>query len=65
MWKIGFNEKWTSLVMNCVRSTSLSILINSILGDTFMQQSGLKQGILFSYICLLYVCKHCQQIGGM
>lgn len=44
MRKMGFNERWTSLVMRCVSTVSYSILVNGSPSDSFSPNQGLRQG---------------------
>lgn len=42
--KLGFGERWTGLIMACVRFVSYSIKVNGILGDPIFPSRGLRQG---------------------
>lgn len=65
--KLGFSLAWITLIMNCVRSVSLSLLINGKPSKTFSPSRGLRQGdplspflfILISVILSTIVKKAC------
>ncbi|XP_026453233.1 uncharacterized protein LOC113353984 [Papaver somniferum] len=40
----GFNKDWCRLIMQCVTTTSFSVLLNGIPGETFTVDRGLRQG---------------------
>ena len=44
MEKMGFNNKWISLMMNCISSVSYSILINGVIHCSIIPSRGLRQG---------------------
>ena len=44
MEKIGFGRKWIRWIMNCVTSTSLSILLNGSPLKPLKMEKGLRQG---------------------
>ena len=44
MLKMGFNSKWISLMMECVRTVSYFVLINGELRGYFHPSKGLRQG---------------------
>lgn len=44
MLKLGFGERWTTLIMPCVRSVSYSVKVNGVLGDAIFPSRSLRQG---------------------
>ena len=44
MEKMGFNNKWISLMMNCISSVSYSVLINGVIHGSIILTRGLRQG---------------------
>ncbi|KAI3459158.1 hypothetical protein Pfo_015821 [Paulownia fortunei] len=44
MKKIGFTEKWISLVRNCIENCWFSVLINGMTAGFFKSSRGLRQG---------------------
>lgn len=44
LFKLGFGQKWTSLVMKCVRSVSYAAIVNGVPGETITPSKGLRQG---------------------
>lgn len=54
MEKIGFHERWISLIMHCITIVSYSVLINGVAYGSIITTRGLRQGDLFSsYLFLL------------
>ena len=54
MLKMGFHSRWVSLVMECVRTVSYSVLINGDPKGFFYPTRGFRQGDLISpYLFLL------------
>lgn len=43
MRKLGFNERWVKLIMDCVRTVTYSILINGQAGESFKPSRRLRQ----------------------
>ena len=55
MVKMGFNNKWISLIMNCISTVSHSILINGMNHGNITPTRGLRQEDPLSfYLFLLY-----------
>ena len=44
MMKMGFGWKWINWIMNCVCSSSMSILLNGSPLKPFKMEKGLRQG---------------------
>lgn len=42
MEKLGFQEKWTSLVMHCIITVSYSVLINGVAHGCIVPTRGLR-----------------------
>ena len=55
MVKMGFKNKWISLIMNCISTVSYSILINGMNHGNITPTRGLRQEDPLSfYLFLLY-----------
>ena len=57
MRKLGFSEKWISLMMLCVSTVSYSILINGVPTGFIKPTRGIRQGDNLSHSCSYYVLK--------
>ena len=44
MEKMGFHEKWISLIMQCISTVSYSVIINGIVNGCIHLTRGLRQG---------------------
>ncbi|KAL6878487.1 hypothetical protein ACP4OV_012657 [Aristida adscensionis] len=44
MTRMGFDQRWISLIMKCVMSVSYKIKVNGILSEAFVPERGLRQG---------------------
>lgn len=44
MQRMGFDESWIGLIMNCVTSVSYKIKVNGVLSNNFKPERGLRQG---------------------
>jgi hypothetical protein len=44
MGKMGFNEEWIKVIMNCVKSVSYRVKVNRNLQNGFIPERGLRQG---------------------
>lgn len=48
MSKLGFKDKWIRLVMDCITTSSFSVIINRTPKGMISPQRGLRQGCLLS-----------------
>jgi len=48
MLKLGFSERWVSLVKQCISSVSFRINVNEELCEPFLPTRGIRQGDLLS-----------------
>lgn len=55
--KMGFDKKWINWMMECVTSTSISVLVNGSPTDEFGLSRGLRQGHLLSPFLFLIVAE--------
>ncbi|GMI73050.1 hypothetical protein HRI_000974300 [Hibiscus trionum] len=44
MTKMGFDEGWISILMDCISTVSYSVILNGSIGDFFHPSRGLRQG---------------------
>lgn len=44
LWKLGFNERWITLMMTCVKIVSYSVLVIGEPQDLFWPTRGIRQG---------------------
>lgn len=58
--RMGFHEKWISMVMKCISTVSYSILINGTAYGYIKPTRGLRQGDLYHliYFCYVQRCFH-------
>ena len=55
MLRMGFHSKWVSMVMECVRTVSYSVLVNATLKDFFIPLGDYVKGTLFPLTYFSYV----------
>ena len=57
MQRMGFKDKWVSLIMMCVKTVSYSVRINGEPRGSITPTRGLRQGTQFPYIYFYYALK--------
>lgn len=66
--KFGFNDHWIKLIMECITSTSFSILINGKSHDYFCSSKGIRQGDPLSpyifILCMEPLIRHLDKLGN-
>jgi hypothetical protein len=58
MRRMGFAEKWVTLIMTCVTTVSYSIRVNGVPSDTITPTRGIRQGDPLS-LSLFLLCAEC------
>ncbi|GKG09710.1 cysteine-rich receptor-like protein kinase, partial [Tanacetum coccineum] len=53
MKKMGFGNKWCNWVHSCLRSSSMSILVNGSPSDEFRLERGVRQGDPLSHFLFI------------
>ena len=53
LWRMGFCPKWITWIEGCLRSASISILINGSPSAEFIPQKGLRQRDPLAPFCLI------------
>src|ERR1044072_453739 len=53
MRRMRFNEKWVGWIVQCLHSTSISVLVNGSASQQFVPERGLDRGILWLHFCFL------------
>ena len=64
MTTMGFNDKWISLMMNCISTVSYSILINEVSQGCIFPSRGLRQGDPLSPYLFLLCAKGLTRLIG-
>lgn len=57
MRRLKFSDKWIHWIMNCVESTSVSVLVNESPYEEFRIGKGLRQGDLLAPFLFLIVAE--------
>jgi hypothetical protein len=60
--KLGFDNRWVSWIMNCVRYVKFSVLVNGQSWETFTPTRGLRQGDPLSPYLSLFVVESLTKI---